>query len=206
MGNEPVMPLGCREVRNFGHEPRRRRRWHRNAACLVRRNTSQECPIAAERMELAKAFPIHIGNRDLRLAAAKTVLQSHDRVLGAQRADTDPGKPVMRFAADHAVAHPGSPADAQSRQSAPVAIVRQRIEKRIGGGVMRLSLRSPKCRDRGEADEEVEIEPLSHLMQQPSALHLGPQNTHAPRRAAWAAMSASGQTPGSDRRLPQHPR
>ena len=73
----------------------------------------------------------------------------------------------------HATVRPGAPVDTQRRQPLLVAIVRQTIQKGVGGGIVALAGIAQQRRGRGEEDQEIQIKVCGELMQQPTARHFG---------------------------------
>ncbi len=89
----------------------------------------------------------------------------------------DPGDQVPPQGRRHASLRPGSPVDARPGQPLSGTPAHQRVQEGVAGGVVRLGRRAEHGRDRGVADEEVQLRERGRsLVQQQGAVHLGPEH------------------------------
>ena len=119
--------------------------------------------------------PIHVGHGDLRGGgtgtAAEQINASSEPAVYARTL-----QPILRLAAHHAAVRPRSPIDGCGRQTEALPVVSQAIEKRVGGGVVRLPF-DPQT----EASDEKHTKKSSFTsrvapVQRPCAVDLRPQH------------------------------
>ncbi|CUI98880.1 Uncharacterised protein [Achromobacter ruhlandii] len=104
----------------------------------------------------------------------------------------------------HALPVPRAPGHRGRRQALGAAVVRQRVQESVGGGVVALARRAGHAGDRREQHEEVQRQVLRQAMQVPGAVDLGREHVvEAFRRLA--GQHAVVQHPGRVHHAAQRP-
>ena len=134
---------------------------------------SQHGPRTPRLVDGPEHVPVDVGHHRRRRTRCDQAVENTEGGRGVEADVADAFELRQVFAGGHPAAAPGTPVDYRDGQAQPAAFVAEGVQEGVRGTVMRAPLRAQNRRDGREAEEEIQLETLRRLMQQPGTGSLG---------------------------------